>query len=128
MKNKVTVRNFSLSDINLNGLKKRGLEILEVAGLKGALVEIYIFPPRKMRYFNKVFRKIDRKSSVLSFKEPNIPHPYLKYEPLGEIYLSSCEKKKFPYLLVHSIVHLLGYKHNRRMERKEKEILNKLNL
>lgn len=77
------------------------------------------------------------KKNVLSFEAPkDFPHPESqKYQPLGEIYLNPKYIKEnnenLVYMLVHGLLHLLGYDHKSKsdrmkMEAKEGEIMQKL--
>ena len=73
---------------------------------------------------------------MLAFPEPaKFPHPEMKKKYLGEIYLNRDILKKSPErakaLLLHGVLHLLGYDHKKRldiaeMESLEKKILAKL--
>jgi rRNA maturation RNase YbeY len=75
--------------------------------------------------------------NVHSFEAPkDFPRPDIKpYESLGEIYLCPdyIKKKKqdLALMLVHGMLHLLGYDHKKKgdrikMEKKEEELLNEL--
>lgn len=83
-------------------------------------------------------KKKEKVTEVLSFPEPlDFPHPEVLRQAqdekfLGEIYLNRLAEKKghdhLRKLLVHAILHLLGYRHDKRydtieMESKEKELL-----
>ncbi len=126
MKNKVVVTNLSSTKINTKKIEIYILNIFKVINLENIYLEVYILLPKEMRNLNQIFRNQNKESSVLSFEEPKIPHPYLKYKPLGEIYLSSAQKSNFSYLLIHGLLHLLGYKHGSRMEKEEKRIMEKI--
>jgi probable rRNA maturation factor len=100
----------------------------------------------EIREINNDTRKIDRETDVLSF-------PMLDYEEgkdgdelvLGDMVLSleraleqseeygHSYEREVSYLVVHSILHLLGYDHmieedKKRMRQREEEILNKLEI
>ena len=96
-------------------------------------MEIYLTNGRKMRFLNKKFRNKDKVANILSFEEPrNFISPPSKAKKIGEIYL------KFPItdypinqLLVHGLLHLLGFKHGSKndrmkMEKAEQKLLRKL--
>ena len=85
-------------------------------------------------------RKIAREEmvNVLAFPEPEgFPHPDSRKRRLGEVYLNKDLERREPdrlgALLVHGVLHLLGYRHDRRrdtikMEALEKKLRKKLNI
>lgn len=98
-----------------------------ILGLKGKYVEVYLVG-------NKFMEK-----NVLSFEAPKkFPRPDVKgYESLGEVYLNPDYIRKngedLAFMLVHGLLHLLGYDHKKerdriKMEAKEKELMEKLRL
>lgn len=133
-------------------LKKAAIAALEAADVKGDVgVDISVIGDRKMRSLNHEFRNIDKPTDVLSFsfevadsrikKFINLPDP--KYLNLGDVIIS------YPQLLeraakedmlvddmtnllvIHGILHLLGYDHEIPqdalvMEKLEDQILQQL--
>jgi probable rRNA maturation factor len=89
---------------------------------------------------NSDLRKKEYSADILSFEEPEgFISPEKGIKKIGEIFLNWPRAKKkgkatdaeIKKLLVHGILHLLGYGHGKdeeaeKMERKEKEILKKL--
>ena len=85
-------------------------------------------------------RKIAREKmvNVLSFPEPaDFPSPESRRRRLGEVYLNlDFEPKnpgRLPALMVHGVLHLLGYRHDRlrdtiKMEALEKKLCKKLKI
>ena|SRR3989344_6906509 len=73
------------------------------------------------------------KKNVLAFPSPkSVPRPDIKGKMLGEIYLNpkyiKNNKESFEFILIHGLLHLLGYDHIRKadrivMEQKENELL-----
>lgn len=73
------------------------------------------------------------KKNVLSYEAPEtFPHPESKTIPLGEIFLNPAyirsRDEDFDLMLVHGLLHLLGYDHKQKsdrikMEKKEDELL-----
>ncbi len=98
-----------------------------------AAVDIALVDVKKMRALNRAFRGLDRATNVLSFTTPaNFPSVPRESKFLGEIYLCPSIVKtrgeNIDYLLVHGLLHLLGFDHTKerakmRMVRLEREIL-----
>lgn len=108
--------------------QKTALEALKILKENNALIEIYLIGNRLMRRLNKEFRGKDKTTNILSFVEPiNFPHPETKSRYLGEIYLNAAAKYKLQTasLIVHGILHLLGYTHKRRNDRMKMEKMEK---
>jgi len=90
---------------------------------KNALVNIILCDDAAQRELNRNFRKLDHVTDVLSFvwDEPVL---------LGEIYIAEGQVKKqaplygntyygeLKRVLVHGLLHLCGYDHNTKTERK----------
>ena len=71
----------------------------------------------EMRRLNKLYRKKDYSSNVLSF-------PLSSSE--GEVLINEKYKKNASlsfYLFIHSLLHLSGLKHSKKMDEKELEIM-----
>lgn len=120
---------------------------LETAGVKGkASVDISVIGDRKMRELNKKYRGTDKTTDVLSFsfelekKEGFVNPPNSDSLNLGDILISYpqlLEKavkenrlvdEMTSLLVVHGILHLLGYDHEKPadafvMEKMEDQIL-----
>ncbi len=132
MKNKVVVINLLNRDVDtkqLNRLSLLSRKILELLSLRNKRLEIYLISSQKMRFLNRKFRKKDKSTSILSFPHnPELPPvPFSRFKPLGEIYLSPrAFKQDISYLLVHGILHLLGYVHGQEMEQKEQQLMQDL--
>ena len=133
-------------------LKKAAIAALEAADVKGDVgVDISVIGDRKMRSLNREFRNIDKPTDVLSFsfevadsrikKFINLQDP--KYLNLGDVIisypqlLSRAAKEDMlvddmtNLLVIHGILHLLGYDHEipqdaLAMEKIEDQILQQL--
>lgn len=100
-------------------IEKSAEEILKILKKKNVAVEIFLAGNRLMRQLNRKYRGKDKIADVLSFVEPvNFPHPERKERFLGEIYLNTAmQKTRHRILLIHAILHLLGYSHKRKSDR-----------
>jgi len=125
-------------------VKKRAQDIIKTLKIKNSAIDIFLIGDKQMRLINKKFRGKNKQTNVLSFVEPKkFPHPELKGRKnsgknfIGEIYLNtnkvndftgSKEHLKLDGLLIHGLLHLAGYVHNKKsdrikMEKKERSVL-----
>jgi len=104
------------------GVGKTAGKILKILKKKNLEVEIYLGDNRIMKRLNKEFRGKDKAADVLSFEEPrNFILPQSKFKRIGEIYLNTVN---YNYgLLIHGLLHLLGYDHKRKSDRIKMEKL-----
>lgn len=105
-------------------IRMTALKLGRFLGLKNVHFEVYLVD-------NDFMEK-----NVLAFPAPKrFPRPDIKAKPLGEIYLNPDYIKKhrenLAYMLIHGLLHLLGYDHKKKsdiikMEKKESELLSEL--
>jgi probable rRNA maturation factor len=99
---------------------------------------------RLMRVLNRVYRSQDRPTNVLAFPQLSTPYSGPAAALLGDVVVSlptaareayelqQSLEDRVTYLLLHGILHLLGYDHDRstaerrRMEALEEEVLQHL--
>lgn len=136
----------NLPDYPFNGRKViRSLArmVKKVEKIKGRHVLSVIFVnEEEMHQINKQYRNIDRSTDVISFAEVDSGYDHLPYE-LGDIFVNTdrvksqadsyghSEKREFAFLILHGMLHLLGYDHQtetdeKRMFALQDEILNRL--
>lgn len=98
---------------------------------KNGSLEVYLVSAKRMRRLNKMFRKKDKSTNVLSFQKPE----GFPGKELGEVYLDPLyiknRKEDLALMLAHGVLHILGYDHEKRsdrirMEKKEAELLSLL--
>ena len=113
-------------------------------GLPEAELSILFIGDRAMRTLNRRYRDKDETTDVLSFSLREGRFPLIQPHMLGDIVISlpvaarqarregHTINHEIDRLLVHGLVHLLGYDHERsprealRMQRKEHELLKRL--
>lgn len=118
--------------------------VLAAVGERQSELSIELVGDHRMRRLNRAYRKKDRTTDVLAFpmREALAPHAdRLRTEMLGDVVISvptalrqAGEAGRSPddellSLLVHGVLHLCGYDHERskreaaRMHRRERELL-----
>lgn len=127
-------------------IKKDCLKALAILGLEHAELSIAFLSPEKTRALNNQYRGIDRTTDVLSFPLYESPDEFPDNEKflLGDIvidplraaqqaadYGSSLEDE-IRRLLIHGLLHLVGYDHEagavkrKKMKRREMKLLSLL--
>lgn len=109
-------------------------------GIKNAAAAVFLLSGAEMRRLGRQYLKKDRveEPDVLSFAEPKaFPHPEKGPKSLGEIYIDKTiaarDPKRASFLVIHGLLHLLGYTHDKKsailkMERMEKNLMKLLNI
>ena len=102
-------------------------------GKDGVSAGVAFVDAKKMRILNRDFRGLDKATNVLSFEAPSgFPNPPKTPKLLGEIYLCPNVIKErgedINYLLIHGLLHLLGFDHDKSrarivMQKLEQKIL-----
>ncbi len=108
-------------------IKETLQEAFQKFGLENVFVEVYLVDNYFIRKLNKVFRKKNKSTNILTFPAFNFPRPDEKLKFLGEIFLAPdfIRKKKqdLKSLVIHGFLHLLGYTHKRKNDRIKMERL-----
>jgi probable rRNA maturation factor len=131
--NKITVsKEVADRDITKKFVKEATDKILKELGLDNVEVSIALVGDERIRELNKYWRKKDKPTDVLSFPIDEKPPGY-RYRILGDVVISIpyakrqaeeigfTPKEEILRLLIHGILHLLGYDHEK--DEKEAEIM-----
>ena len=144
----IKVHNLTGSQIDEDFLKKIARNVLKKEGGEQKMeLSIILVSPWRIKELNKKYRKENRITDVLSFgqelnskrsKFPSLPNEYFE---LGDIVICLSQvkknarkfnlsfKKELVLVLIHGILHLLGYDHERsdkeakKMKEREKQYL-----
>ena len=112
---------------------------LEMEGVDSSIFSIVFIDDEKMHELNKTYRGIDRTTDVLSFAFEDNNKLCYNIRQLGEIFVSiprmqqqakeygHSEVRELSFLVVHGLLHLLGYDHTKG-EKEEKEMFSKQEL
>lgn len=137
MKNKIGV---VILDSKYSGLKQSiGCtvdEFFRILKRKGIMVEVYVVGAREMRRINRDFRGKDKPTNVLSFSSVS---KKIFFEPpmgvdrnlkdIGEVYICPSfiykAKEDLRLMVIHGLLHLLGYDHETRSDRIKMQNLEK---
>ncbi|MFA6495209.1 MAG: rRNA maturation RNase YbeY [Candidatus Paceibacterota bacterium] len=107
-------------------------KVLRAVHRDKSAVSLFLLPSTAMRRINRLWHHADQATNILSFSEPReFIHPPQTKKMLGEIYLCpayiQAHGEAIDFLVVHGMLHLLGYDHVRqhdrlRMEKAERRI------
>lgn len=148
----IEVNNLTSIPVDITFLKTVAEEVLKREKVKGETVlSIALVGPRRMRKLNKAYRGKNKITDVLAFPESEIAFekfkigPFKKTRGLGEVVICAREVKKnakrfsttfqeeLAYTLIHGVLHLLGYDHEKskkeaeKMEEKQEHYLKAIN-
>ncbi len=124
--------NLTNEKVNLQLLDKVVCKVSELLNVNNSFVSVVLTDNKHIHEINKTYRNIDRETDVISFafmdNDENIKSDITD---LGEIYIS-LEKahsqaedynhsfeREICFLLVHGLLHLLGYDHMNEKDEKE---------
>lgn len=124
--------NLTNEKVNLQLLDKVVRKVSKLLNINNSFVSIVLTDNKHIHEINKTYRNIDRETDVISFafmdNDENIKSDITD---LGEIYIS-LEKahsqaedynhsfeREICFLLVHGLLHLLGYDHMNEKDEKE---------
>ena len=119
--------------------------VIDKFDIKESIFDIIFIDDEKMHEMNLNYRGIDRTTDVLSFALNDNKHIDTVINSLGDIFISipkmksqavdygHSEKRELSFLVVHGLLHLLGYDHMNKNEEKvmfglQKDILDELDI
>jgi probable rRNA maturation factor len=154
IRHKIYIRRIAAMRLSIPLIKRCIRETLRLEGVDMPCeVSVLITDDAGIRGINREFREIDKPTDVLSFPAQElVPGEFAPGEtdlntglmPLGDIILSAqrvdaqaqeygqSRERETAYLVIHSVLHLLGYDHvdeaaeKRRMRKREEEILTEI--
>jgi probable rRNA maturation factor len=131
--------------VSTKRLRAAALKILNDLGCTSSELSVAIVGDRTMRILNRDYLQKDRPTNVISFSMQEGEFAALHPELLGDIVISADTaareaaegeitfEERLVFLLLHGILHLTGYDHERsgeqaarRMEAKEQELYLRL--
>ncbi len=128
----IGINNLTSFKVKHSLLKKTVRKILKEERKNDCNVSIALVGEKKIKEINKKYRKKEKVTDVLSFSYCQLDDFY-KDRILGEIIICPSqvkkEKKELIRVLIHGVLHLLGYDHEKSkkeaeiMEKKEKEYI-----
>lgn len=124
------IRYLSRKAVSEKYLKNVADKSLNLTGLKDVEIDLIFIGKKRMRDLNRIYRKKDRVTDVLSFGneddgEKKFISPKDADENLGEIFIcmerareqankkGHSLKKEVAILLIHGILHLAGFDHEK---------------
>lgn len=145
MKN-IGVFNNTEEELDLKLVKKIAKYTFDKLGIKKASANIIFVDLEEIHNINRDYRKIDRPTDVISFAlEDNFDVCMEEFRVLGDIYICTekikeqaleyghTELREMAFLIVHGLLHLLGYDHMKKEDEEvmftlQEEILNELKI
>ncbi len=131
------VNNKTRSKIDLSLVKEVANNFFKYYKKENFEVSIAFVGDRKIRSLNKSYRGLDKITDVLAFPGEDNPSATLRTGYLGEVIIDYAQTKRqakrfnhsvdkeLVFILVHGLLHLLGYDDETNKSRKEMERLGK---
>jgi len=108
-------------------------KVFEHENVHNAICSIIFVDNEEIHQINKERRGVDRATDVISFALEDSPDDFDEFRILGDIFISipkmqeqakeygHSEKRELSFLVVHGLLHLLGYDHMK--SKKDEEIM-----
>ncbi len=106
----IGINNLTASEVDEKFLKRVAKKVLKEENKEGIDLSIALVGQTRIRKLNKKYRGKNQATDVLSFGDG-----------LNEIIicLREVKEQELARVLIHGILHILGYKHSKKMRKKE---------
>ncbi len=129
----IEINNLTTSRVDEEFLKKVAKTVLKGENKKEAMLSVVLVVERRIKELNKKYRGKNKATDVLSFGEGlnEIVICYSEVKKNAKRY-NSTFKKELAQVLIHGILHLLGYEHEKgekeakKMEKKQEYYLSQI--
>lgn len=111
----IEVNNLTRRKIDASFFKKVAKIVLKGENKKGLNLSVAFVGMTRIKELNKKYRKKNKATDVLSFGYD---------DNSGEVVICPAKSKRTAFLLIHGILHILGYNH-KEMEQRENFYLSK---
>lgn len=113
-------------------------KVFEHENVHNAICSIIFVNNEEIHQINKERRGVDRATDVISFALEDSPDDFDEFRILGDIFISipkmqeqakeygHSEKRELSFLVVHGLLHLLGYDHMKSKKMKKSCFLYKM--
>jgi probable rRNA maturation factor len=118
---KILINNRSSFSVEKKLVRKIVKNILKKEGRTSGQVSIVFLNSQEIREINKKYRGKDKPTDVLSFVHDGVGLEGTEIDFMGEVLISPDDSKEIIKVLIHGILHLLGYDHQSIKDRKVME-------
>jgi len=121
----IEINNINSEEIDLQRINNLAQSFLDKHGLDNKLVSIAFISKAEMRKINRNYRDKDKNTDVLSFAEEKggnyLGEVLINYDKIKEQAkdFKNSPEKELDFILVHGLLHLLGYKDENKKDKKE---------
>lgn len=116
---KIMTVNRSSFFIDQKKIKSLAGKVLKEEGIVDREISIAFVDSDEIRSLNREYRGIDESTDVLSFCHDGVGLEGTGINFIGEIVISPKEAENVERCLIHGILHLLGYDHERAIDEKK---------
>jgi len=121
----IEINNINSEEIDLQRINNLAQSFLDKHGLDNKLVSIAFISKAEMRKINRNYRDKDKNTDVLSFTEEKggnyLGEVLINYDKIKEQAkdFKNSNEKELDFILVHGLLHLLGYSDEKEKDKKE---------